>query len=290
MALSQSALLDVLDALKAGESVEMIRDAVPVILQELIEAEATAVIGAERHERTESRVVQRNGHRDRVLSTRTGDIELAIPKLRAGSFFPSLLERRRRIDQALFAVVMEAYVSPARGCARSTTCSRPWARTPGSPSPRSRGSARTSIRGRVLRRPGRVGHGVPLRVPRRDLLQGPHRWREGRKGSRVASQAVVVATGVSADGRREVLGSAVGDSEDRAFWTTFLRSLKARGLTGTRRVISDAPLFVGPCRGSSSARFPFTTPARPHDTAMASISRSHRGSQISVTTTVNAGR
>ena len=74
MALSQSALLEVLDALKAGESVEMIRDAVQVILQELIEAEATAVIGAERHERTESRVVQRNGHRERVLSTRTGDI------------------------------------------------------------------------------------------------------------------------------------------------------------------------------------------------------------------------
>jgi len=111
MALSQSALLEVLDALKAGESVDMIRDAVQVILQELIEAEATAVIGVERHERTDSGVVQRNGHRDRKVSTQAGDIELAIPKLRAGSFFPSLLERRRRIDQALFAVVMEAYVT-----------------------------------------------------------------------------------------------------------------------------------------------------------------------------------
>jgi putative transposase len=95
MALSQSALLEVLDALKAGESVDMIRDAVQVILQELIEAEATAVIGAERHERTESRVVQRNGHRDRTFTTQAGDIELAIPKLRAGSFFPSAGSTRR---------------------------------------------------------------------------------------------------------------------------------------------------------------------------------------------------
>jgi len=111
MALSQSALLDLLDALNACDGVEVVRTAVQVMLQELIEAEATAVIGAGPHERTDSRVVQRNGHRSRTLSTTAGDLELAIPKLRAGSFFPSLLERRRRIDQALFAVVMEAYVT-----------------------------------------------------------------------------------------------------------------------------------------------------------------------------------
>lgn len=111
MALSQSALLDLLDALNASDGVDVIRSAVQVMLQELIEAEATALIGAERHERTESRTVQRNGHRPRTLSTTAGDLELAIPKLRSGSFFPCLLERRRRIDQALFAVVMEAYVT-----------------------------------------------------------------------------------------------------------------------------------------------------------------------------------
>ena len=81
-----------------------------LVLQALIEAEATAVIGAEPHERTETRTNQRNGHRPRLLSTKAGDVELAIPKLRRGSFFPSVLERRRRIDRALFAVVMEAYV------------------------------------------------------------------------------------------------------------------------------------------------------------------------------------
>jgi len=88
--------------------VDVIRSAVQVMLQELIEAEATALIGAERHECTNPRTVQRNGHRPRTQTTPAGDLELAIPKLRSASFFPCLLERRRRIDQALFAVVTEA--------------------------------------------------------------------------------------------------------------------------------------------------------------------------------------
>ena len=108
MALDQSALLEVLEALKAADVDERIRSAATTIYQALIEAELTAVIGAGRHERTEARTAQRNGSRPRVLTTTAGDLELRIPKLRAGSFFPSLLERRRRIDQALFAVVMEA--------------------------------------------------------------------------------------------------------------------------------------------------------------------------------------
>ena len=110
MALDQSALLEVLQALKAAEVDDRIRAAATTIYQALIEAELTAVIGAGPHERTESRTAQRNGSRPRTLSTTAGDLELRIPKLRAGSFFPSLLERRRRIDQALFAVVMEAYL------------------------------------------------------------------------------------------------------------------------------------------------------------------------------------
>lgn len=111
MALSHSDLLDLLDALKASDGVDMVRTALQTLLHELIEAEATAVIDAARHERTDSRTGQRNRHRPRTLTTTAGDVELAIPTLRAGSFFPCLLERRRRIDQALFAVVMEAYVT-----------------------------------------------------------------------------------------------------------------------------------------------------------------------------------
>jgi putative transposase len=111
MALSQSVVSELLDAFRAGEGVDLIRDAVRLVMQELIEVEASEAIGAELYERSESRVTERNGHRPRLLATQAGDIELRIPKLRKGSFFPSILEPRRRIDQALYAVVMEAYVN-----------------------------------------------------------------------------------------------------------------------------------------------------------------------------------
>lgn len=101
MALTESDLSELLDALKAGEFDERIRTSLQWILQQLIEAEAAAVIGAGRYERSEERLTQRNGHRAKLVATPAGDLELAIPKLREGSFFPSLLERRRRIDRAL---------------------------------------------------------------------------------------------------------------------------------------------------------------------------------------------
>jgi putative transposase len=110
VALDQSALLEVLDALKTAEVSDRVRQAAQTIYQALIEAELTSLIGAAPHQRTPDRSAQRNGHRPRLLATTAGDLELRIPKLRAGSFFPSLLERRRRVDQALFAVVMEAYL------------------------------------------------------------------------------------------------------------------------------------------------------------------------------------
>jgi putative transposase len=111
MALTESAVSELLDAFRAGDGVDLIRDAVTMVLQELIEVEATEQIGAARYERTDTRTTDRNGSRPRLLTTQAGDIELRIPKLRKGSFFPSILEPRRRIDQALYAVVMEAYVN-----------------------------------------------------------------------------------------------------------------------------------------------------------------------------------
>jgi putative transposase len=111
MALDQFALLELLDALKAADADDVVRRSLEAVLQALVDAEATARIGAEPHQRTETRTTQRNGYRDRLMTTAAGDVELRIPKLRTGSFFPSLLARRRRIDQALFAVVMEAYVT-----------------------------------------------------------------------------------------------------------------------------------------------------------------------------------
>jgi transposase-like protein len=111
MALSQSVASELLEAFRAGEGVDLIRESVRLVMQELIETEATERIGAGRYERSESRVTDRNGSRPRLVATQAGDVELRIPKLRKGSFFPVILEPRRRIDQALYAVVMEAYVN-----------------------------------------------------------------------------------------------------------------------------------------------------------------------------------
>ncbi len=145
MALSQSDLLRLLESLRSADGLELVRGIAERMLQELIEAEAAVRIGAGWNEHTETRTAFRNGHRDKTFTTQAGDLELAIPKLRAGSFFPSLLERRRRIDQALYAVIMEAYVHGVS--TRSVddlvkARSRPSARTRASPRARSRGSAR----------------------------------------------------------------------------------------------------------------------------------------------------
>ena len=110
MALDQSALLDVLEALKGADVEDRIKQAATTIYQALIEAELSSVIGAAPHERSDARVAQRNGHRPKTISTTAGDLQLQIPKLRTGSFFPALLDRRRRVDQALFVVIMEAYL------------------------------------------------------------------------------------------------------------------------------------------------------------------------------------
>jgi transposase-like protein len=112
MALSESALSELLVALTDRDrGVDVVRELAQWLAQELIEVQATQVIGAARYERSDGRVTERNGHRPRTLTTKAGDLHLAIPKLRKGSFFPSILEPRRRIDQALYSVVMEAYVS-----------------------------------------------------------------------------------------------------------------------------------------------------------------------------------
>ena len=108
MALDKSAIADLLDALRAGGDLDIIREGLAVVLQALIDVEVTEVIGADRYQRSASRTTHRNGFRTRLLSTKAGDVELKIPKLREGSFFPALLEPRRRIDRALLAVVMEA--------------------------------------------------------------------------------------------------------------------------------------------------------------------------------------
>ncbi|WP_024287948.1 IS256 family transposase [Cellulomonas sp. KRMCY2] len=233
MAMDQSALLDLLTALKDTEVTDRVRTATEHLYQELIDAEATAVIGAGPWQRTAERTALRNGSRDRVLTTTAGDLELRIPKLRTGSFFPSLLERRRRVDQALFAVVMEAYLHGV-----STRKVDDLVKALGADT----GISKSEVSRICAGLDEEVG---AFRDRSLDQIAFPYVYLDAtyckaRVGRRVVSQAVVIATGVRADGHREVLGFDVGDSENGAFWTSFLRSLKARGLGGVQLVISDA--------------------------------------------------
>jgi putative transposase len=233
MALDQSALLEVLDALKVADVGDRVRQAAETIYQALIEAELTAVIGAAPHERSSERLAQRNGHRARTLTTTAGDLELRIPKLRTGSFFPSLLERRRRVDQALFAVVMEAYLHGVSTRKVDDLVKALGADTGISKSEVSRICADLDAEVGAFRDRSLADQAFPY-----VFLDAT--YCKARVNRRVVSQAVVIATGVRADGWREVLGFAVGDSEDGAFWTAFLRGLKARGLGGVQLAISDA--------------------------------------------------
>ena len=230
-----SALSELLAALQVGDGVDLVRELARWALQELIELEATAAIGAGRYERADGRVTERNGHRHRVVSTKAGDLQIGIPKLRAGSFFPSLLEPRRRIDQALYAVIMEAYVSGVSTRNVDDLVTAMGIDTGISKSEVSRICERLDVRVNAFRN-RTLGH---VEFPYVYLDATYVHVRDDALGQ-VVSRAVVVATGITADGGREVLGVDVGDSEDETFWTAFLRSLKARGLGGVRLVISDA--------------------------------------------------
>src|SRR3954462_12280542 len=233
MALDNAALLEVLEAMQAAGVEDRVRTAAQTIYQALIDAELTAVIGAGPWERSPDRTAQRNGSRPRVFSTPAGDLELSIPKLRTGSFFPSLLERRRRADQALFAVVMEAYLHGVSTRKVDDLVKALGADSGISKSEVSRICADLDQEVGAFRDRSLAGQQFPY-----VFLDAT--YCKARVNHRVVSQAVVIATGVRADGWREVLGFAVGDSEDGAFWTAFLRSLKARGLGGVQLVISDA--------------------------------------------------
>lgn len=228
-----SALITQLDALKGADPASVFAELIRAGLQALIDAEATDVLGAGRYERTGDRTNYRNGTRPKTVATTSGDVEIQIPKLRTGSFFPSLLERRRRIDQALYAVIMEAYVHGV-----STRNVDDLVAALGVDS----GVSKSTV--------SRICQGLDTEIARfreRTLTHTtfPYVFLDAtyckvRIGAHVVSHALVVATGVSIDGTREVLGTAVGDSESFDFWREFLIGLKARGLSGVHLVISDA--------------------------------------------------
>jgi putative transposase len=232
MALDQSALLELLEMIRSADDNDLMRRLLGTMLQTLVDAEATAFIGAEPHERSETRTTQRNGTRDKLVTTTAGDLTVKIPKVRTGSFFPALLAPRRRIDVALHAVVMQAYVE----CVSTRRVDDLVVALGGT------GISKSEVSRICAKLDSEVAawRARPLDEQPFPYVFCDATYCKVRINQRVVSQAVVIATGVSADGKREVLGCAVGDSETEPFWTEFLRDLRDRGLHGVQLVISDA--------------------------------------------------
>ncbi len=213
------------------DDVDALREGVRVLAQMLMDTEVSSQIGAGLYERSSERAAYRNGYRTRRWDTRTGTIELKIPKVTAGAYFPSLLEPRRRAEKALHAVIVEAYVKGV-----STRKVDDLVRALGID-----GISRSEV-SRICKALDEQARGFlsrPIEAP------CPYVWLDAtfhkvRETGRVISVATVVAIGVTQTGERTVLGAQTGPSEDHQFWVAFLRSLIKRGLRGVRLVISDA--------------------------------------------------
>ena len=238
-------LLELLRKRGLDGDVDFLREALRVLMDAIMDAEVSTRIGAEHGERSPDRLTHRNGYRSRAWDTRVGTMELRIPKLREGSYFPSLLEPRRRSEKALLAVIQQAYVEgvstrrvddlvKALGCEGIS-------------------------KSQVSRICGELDRVVDSFLDR-PLAGGAYcyLWLDAlsqkvREEGRIVNVSVAVATAVNTEGRREIIGMDVGTSEDGAFWLAFLRSLSARGLSGVDLVISEnhhraLPLSMPDCR------------------------------------------
>ena len=223
---------DVVAKVMAGEHGDFVREAVALIAHELMEAEISAEVGAELHEVSPERIAHRNGYRPRPWETRVGEIELLIPRKRQGSaYFPSFLEPRRRSEQAIVAVVLEAYVN---GVSTRKV---------------DRLVEQLGIAGMTKDRVSALCRALDEQVTifRERPLEGgyPYLWLDAkhvkvRSGAHVRSKALVIAYAVHESGVREVIGLDIGEVESEAFWVEFLRSLRARGLQGVRLAVSDS--------------------------------------------------
>ena len=227
------ALTELLRKAELERDADFLREGVRVLSQALMELEVTQHLGADRHERTPLRTGQRNGYREREWDTRVGTIELQVPRVRDGSFFPTLLDPRKRAERALVAVVQEAYIQGV-----STRRVDDLVQVLGM-----NGISKSQV--------SRLCKELDAEVEqfRNRRLEGsyPYVWLDAtflkvRRQGRVDSMAVVIAIGVRDSVEREVLGLDVGPSEDGAFWLQFLRALISRGLTGVQLVVSDAHL------------------------------------------------
>jgi len=217
--------------LMGDDQADVLRESLAWFVGELMEAEVTQQIGAGLHEKAPERTTHRNGYRERSWQTRAGEIELAIPRLRAGSYFPSFLEPRSRSEKALVAVIQEAYVNgvSTRKVDRLVT--------------------QLGLSGISKSAVSRLCAGLDeqVRCFRERPLEGayPYLWLDAkvervREPGGVRHKALGVAYGVHETGRREVIGIDVGEAETEAFWREFLRALRARGLSGVQLCVSDA--------------------------------------------------
>lgn len=214
------------------EHSDFLRDAVAMVAAEIMEAEISSQIGAGKGQVSDSRTTRRNGYRSRAWETRVGEIELAIPKKRSGeAYFPSFLEPRKRSEQAIVAVVMEAYVNGVS--------TRKVDRLVEQLGIGSMSKDRVSALCKALDEQVAVFRERPLEDP------FPYLWLDAkqlkvRDRGHVYPKALVIAYGVHKSGRREVIGLDIGEIESGAFWAEFLRDLRARGLHGVRLCVSDA--------------------------------------------------
>jgi putative transposase len=219
-----------LELIEKGADADLVREMLGFAAERLMEAEVRARTGAAHGARDPGRQAQRNGYRERAWQTRAGRIELEIPRLRRGSYFPSFLEPRRTAEKALTAVIQEAYIHGV-----STRAVDDLVRAMGGS-----GISKSEVSRLVEEIDGRVNAflGRPIEG------EWPYVWIDAtyvkaREGGRIVSTATIIAVGVNTDGRREVLGVATGPSEAETFWKSFLRSLADRGLRGVKLVVAD---------------------------------------------------
>ena len=220
-----------IEALQKADDGNFLRALAETVLQILMEADVEGVIGAGKYERSGERTTWRNGYRERTLDTRLGSLNLKIPKLRTGSYFPPFLEARKTAERALVAVIQEAWVAGV-STRRVDDLVQAMGLT---------GISKSQVSKLCKDIDERV-----LAFLKRPLAgEWPYLWLDAtylkvREGGRIVSVAAIIAVAVNTDGRREIVGLHIGPSEAEPFWSTFLRDLVRRGLKGVTLVISDA--------------------------------------------------
>ena len=225
------AMMDLRELVEKSGDADLLKEMIGFAAERLMELEVGVRAGAAYGEKDPERKAQRNGYRERDWQTRAGNVELRIPKLRTGSYFPSFLEPHRAVEKALTAVIQEAYVHGV-----STRAMDDLVQAMGG----------TGIsKSQVSRLCEEIDERVEAFLTRPIEGEWVYLWIDAtylkvRQGGRIVSVAVTIAVGVNTDGRREVLGMAIGPSEAETFWTGFLRDLVRRGLSGVKLVISDA--------------------------------------------------